>query len=105
LILSALQASAVDPKTGRIDLDLVTTGISARSRLEHEHRRSALRQVIQSIDKQNIRWVEAYRAFLEQSDVAVGEGEFLATLNELVDEGVIHMTGRTNADRVIRKVK
>jgi DNA replication licensing factor MCM4 len=105
LILSALQATAVDPKTGRIDLDLVTTGISARTRIVHEQKRHAIRQVIANIDKTSIRWIEVYRAFQDQSDGVISEGEFLSILRDLVDENYIHMTGRTNADRMIRKLR
>lgn len=99
-----MQTAAVDPKTGKIDLDLVTTGISARSRIVYEHKRNALRQLINDIDKATLRWAEIYRAFQDQSDEAISETEFLGILRDLVDENFIHMTGRTNAERVIRKL-
>jgi DNA replication licensing factor MCM4 len=106
LILAALQASAVDPKTGRIDLDLVTTGISARSRIEHEQKRYALRQLLSTMEKPTIRWIELYRTFQDQCDTTISKQEFMTILNELLDEGVVHVTGRGDADRVvIRKVQ
>jgi DNA replication licensing factor MCM4 len=66
--MSALQTAAMDPRTGRIDLDLVITGISATSRAVREQKRTALRDMIRSTDKSNLKWPELYRLFLEQSD-------------------------------------
>lgn len=95
----------MDPTTGKIDLDLVTTGISSSGRAVHEQKRSALRQLINDLDKSSFKWIELYRAFSDQSDKKVGEAEFTAILNDLADENFIHMTGRTYADRVVRKIK
>jgi DNA replication licensing factor MCM4 len=105
LVLVALQATAVDPRTGRIDLDLVTTGISAWGRSLVEKKRAAIRQVVADFDKSSIRWPELYRSFLDQSDEIIGESEFDLLLRELVDEGLIHITGRTHTDKVVRKLK
>ncbi len=104
LVLSALQTAAVDPKTGRIDLDMVTTGISAWGRQVHDMQRKAIRGVINELDKPQISWAELYRAFSEQSDAALSEAEFNSILRDLVDENFIHMHGRTNAEKVIRKL-
>ncbi|KAI8918917.1 MCM2/3/5 family-domain-containing protein [Entophlyctis helioformis] len=87
LVLTALQTAAIDPRTGRIDLDLVTTGISAFGR------------------QTALSWVEAYRALLGQSDQHVSETEFNGILRDLVDENFVHVSGRSNADKVIRKLR
>ncbi|KAJ2993813.1 hypothetical protein HDV02_002056 [Globomyces sp. JEL0801] len=105
LVLAALQAAAVDPRTGRIDLDLVTTGISSWGRTVHEHKRKAIRAVIHEFDKTTIRWTELYRTFNNQSDELLSENEFNSLLKDLMDEGFIHMNGRSNTERVIRKLK
>ncbi|KAI8903559.1 MCM2/3/5 family-domain-containing protein [Gorgonomyces haynaldii] len=104
LILSALQTAAVDPRTGRIDLDLVTTGISAWGRQVHEQKRSAVRQLIQDYDKQTIKWPELLRLFQQQSDIPLADKDFNDILSDLVEENLIHVTGRNNADKVIRKL-
>ncbi|KAI8915519.1 MCM2/3/5 family-domain-containing protein [Powellomyces hirtus] len=111
LVITALQTAAVDPKTGLIDLDLVNTGISARTRAMHGDKRAALRNLL--VDEllqqggsgtvRGVRWAEAYRAFNDQADVSVGEAEFNSLLEQLMDEGVVVTTGRTNADTVIRR--
>ena len=68
LIMNALQTAAVDPRTGRIDLDLVMTGISSNARVIREQKRNALKEFLRQSDKTSIRWAECYRLFLEQSD-------------------------------------
>ncbi|KND01040.1 MCM DNA helicase complex subunit MCM4 [Spizellomyces punctatus DAOM BR117] len=103
LVITALQTAAIDPKTGMIDLDLVNTGISSRSRRVHADKRRALKDMLANTDKVNIKWVEAYRGFNEQTDEHITEYDFNTLLEELCDEGFIHITGRTNGDKIIRK--
>ena len=61
----------MDPRTGRIDLDLVITGISATSRMVREQKRGALRELLNSVDRNTLKWAEMYRLFLEQSDQVI----------------------------------
>lgn len=105
LIMSALQTAAMDPRTGKIDLDLVITGISSNSRQLMEQKRLALVNLLDSMDKSTIKWAEVYRLYLDQSDEHVSERDFNRLLLDLVDEGSIHMSGRNNAEKVIRKTK
>ncbi|KAH6570542.1 hypothetical protein BASA50_008269 [Batrachochytrium salamandrivorans] len=104
LVLSALQTAAIDPRTGRLDLDLVTTGISAWGRKVHDQKRNALRSLLQETEKASLQWAEAYRLFGDQSDEKINESEFNSILRDLVDEGYIHVSGRNNASKVIRKL-
>lgn len=68
LVLAALQTAAVDPRTGKIDLDLVTTGISAFGRQVHEQRRRAVRNLIAESEHPSLKWAELFRLFQAQSD-------------------------------------
>ncbi|RKO90888.1 MCM2/3/5 family-domain-containing protein [Blyttiomyces helicus] len=104
LVLSALQTSAVDPRTGLIDMDLVNTGISAQSRTLHGDKRAALRDMIASWERPALKWIEAYRAFSAQSSEPISEAEFDQMLEELCDAGAIHTTGHSNVDKMIRKL-
>ncbi|KAI8817905.1 MCM2/3/5 family-domain-containing protein [Fimicolochytrium jonesii] len=103
LVHTALQTAAIDPKTGLIDLDLVNTGISSRSRRVHADKRAALRALLQNMDRVSVKWVEAFRMFGDQSDEHIPEYEFNQLLDELSDEGSVHVTGRSNAEKMIRK--
>lgn len=60
---------------------------------------------MKEIKKESIRWAEAYRQFNEQSDEKLSEFEFNSVLRDLSDEGLLSMSGRTNADRLIQKLK
>ncbi|KAI9000301.1 MCM2/3/5 family-domain-containing protein [Gaertneriomyces semiglobifer] len=102
LVMAALQTSAIDPKTGMIDLDLVNTGISARERRGRVEKRDQLRHLITDGEWEQGRkkWAELFR---EVRDMGIREREFNELLGDLVDEGVCWITGRTNADKVIRK--
>lgn len=104
LILTALQTSAVDPRTGRIDLDLVTTGISTWGRHVYDLKRGAIRRVISEFDKKSITWIELNRSFKSQSDQSISDTQFDSILKDLVDEGFIHMNGRTHSEMNIRKL-
>jgi DNA replication licensing factor MCM4 len=103
--MSALQNAAMDPRTGKIDLDLVITGISSNSRQVMEQKRLALVNLIETMDRSVLKWAEVYRLYLDQSDEHVSERDFNRLLLDLVDEGTIHMSGRSNAEKVIRKTK
>lgn len=122
--MTALQTAAMDPRTGKIDLDLITTGISTSSRLVREQKRGALRDLLQSLERTTLRWAEVNRLFQEQSDQVlfliyarknsihllicvkrISDSDFNGMLQDLCDEGYVHLTGRTNAEKMIRKTK
>lgn len=93
----------MDPVTGKIDLDLVTTGISSTGRALREQKRNAMRQYFKSLDKSKVRWVELYRE-LSNADKKLTEIEFDSILGDLVDEGIIQITGRNKTERIIFKI-
>lgn len=45
LIKQAMQQSATDPKTGEIDMDLLTTGVSASSQTRIKHIVDFIKQI------------------------------------------------------------
>ncbi|TPX31666.1 hypothetical protein SmJEL517_g05081 [Synchytrium microbalum] len=104
LILSAMQTSAVDPRTGRIDLDLVSTGISAGSRRIHNDKRRGLEEMVKAMRKPTAPFLQLFREFNDMSSEHVGEAEFDTLLNELAEQGVIHVFGRTSRDKQVRKL-
>jgi DNA replication licensing factor MCM4 len=71
LVLAALQTAAVDPRTGKIDLDMVTTGISAFGRQLHHDLRRAVRHHIESHPTPTIKWPELLRKFQAESDAVI----------------------------------
>jgi DNA replication licensing factor MCM4 len=68
LIITALQAAATDPTTGRLDLDLLQTGISQHSRSRRGDIRLALTGLIEKLHAPSIKFMDAFRQFKAQSD-------------------------------------
>ncbi|CAO2814977.1 unnamed protein product [Amaranthus hypochondriacus] len=83
LLEVALQQSATDHSTGTIDMDLITTGISASERLRREQVLSATRNVI--MDK------------MQLGGAAVRMLELLEYLKEQSSGGEIHLNDLRNA--------
>jgi DNA replication licensing factor MCM4 len=73
IIEAAMLSSAIDPKTGLIDYDMIQTGTSARTRDLDEEKRRELRDIIAGMEKVSIRFAELFRAFRE-SRPEVGGG-------------------------------
>lgn len=104
LIQTALQTSAVDPSTGRVDMDLVTTGISTRVRNNQSIKRDSLKAVIDSFPKDTIKFVEILKTYREKEQEKTSEFELKNLLEDLCDGGVIHMRGKMATDSVIYKI-
>ncbi|KAJ3331316.1 hypothetical protein HDU76_003498 [Blyttiomyces sp. JEL0837] len=103
LITAALQQAATDPTTGRLDMDLLQTGISFRDRTHRRDQRRALTALIEQMDGPSMKFAEAYRQFREGSNERISEEEFVNLLRDVADELGVVVTGRGKADMVIRK--
>jgi len=92
-----MQTAAIDPSTGRIDLDLVTTGISARSRSLRTDKRKALKDMLQAMNKTSITRMEALTSFRKQSYEQISDQDFDSLIQELVDSQYLTklMQGKT----------
>ncbi|OLL24127.1 DNA replication licensing factor mcm4 [Neolecta irregularis DAH-3] len=104
LIRTAIKDYATDPVTGRIDMDLITTGQGASTRkLKGDLRREVLR-VIDNLTKegQNARYIDVSKTLTEQSNLVVEQNEFNEALRILEQEGEIRVTGE-GARRTIRR--
>ncbi|KAI8846973.1 MCM2/3/5 family-domain-containing protein [Chytridium lagenaria] len=102
LTMTALQAAATDPSTGKLDLDLLQTGMSSRDRIHQRDQRIALAALVNDMRGPSMKFSEAFRLFKAQSDERIGEDEFLKMLREMTDENVV-VTGRGKGDTVIRR--
>jgi len=70
----------------------------------YDLKRGAIRRVISEFDKKSITWIELNRSFKSQSDESISDTQFDSILKDLVDEGFIHMNGRTHSEMNIRKL-
>ena len=86
LTYAALRLSAIDPKTGLLDPDLLTTGTSARERKEAAEMQKALRQMLSRKSVESMTRDEILQELRGQSTVAIRAEDFDIALNEIVDE-------------------
>lgn len=91
LIRSAIKDYATDPKTGKIDMDLVQTGQSAAERSMKEDLAKEVLRVVQAAG--TLGYAELSRRLNEQSQIRVDNTELGDVLGALLVEGRVIVTG------------
>jgi DNA replication licensing factor MCM4 len=92
--------------TGKIDMELITTGLSTlQRRARSDLRREVVRLVEQMTDGNNApaRVGDLLRMLNEQSNLNIGAEELGGVLDSLVAEGGI-VVGGSGSSRTVRKV-
>ncbi|KAG0327484.1 hypothetical protein BGZ99_007568 [Dissophora globulifera] len=103
LIREGLKESAMDPRTGLLDMDLLTTGQGSYDRGHLEDMRRELLNLLNATDKVTLRWADLLADFNAQSTVAVSEEQFSRVLAELEQQQYIKVSGKRGL-RVIKKL-
>ncbi|KAF9086525.1 hypothetical protein BGX29_001367 [Mortierella sp. GBA35] len=103
LIREGLKESAMDPRTGLLDMDLLTTGQGSYDRGHLEDMRRELLNLLNATDKTNLRWADVLADFNAQSSVGISEEQFSRVLGELEQQQYIKVTGKRGL-RVIKKL-
>nr|XP_033505529.1 DNA replication licensing factor MCM4 [Epinephelus lanceolatus] len=92
----ALKQSATDPRTGFVDISILTTGMSNTARKRKEEVAQALKKLIQAKGKTP---AMKYQQLLEdlrgQSETAITKELFDEALRALADEDYLTVTGKT----------
>ncbi|NXS10462.1 MCM4B factor, partial [Neodrepanis coruscans] len=92
----ALKQSATDPRTGIVDISILTTGMSATARKRKEELAQALRKLIQSKGKApSLKYQQLFDDLRAQSDTAVTKDMFEEALRALADDDFLTVTGKT----------
>jgi DNA replication licensing factor MCM4 len=113
LMREAIKTSAMDPRTGKIDMALLTTGTSSGTRKLHEDMRKAIVQLIDGDDSdvgrnarsnRGVRYMDLVRAFGEQSSIKVDLVELGDVLRELEREGVVRVSGGFGERGFVRRI-
>lgn len=92
----ALKQSATDPRTGIVDISILTTGMSATARKRKEELAQALKKLIQSKGKTPaFKYQQLFEDLRGQSDAAVTKDMFDEALHALADEDYLTVTGKT----------
>ncbi|KAM5157663.1 DNA replication licensing factor MCM4 isoform 1-T1 [Mantella aurantiaca] len=92
----ALKQSATDPRTGIVDISILTTGMSATARKRKEELAQALKKLIQSKGKTPaLKYQQLFEDLRGQSDSAITKDMFDEALHALADEDYLTVTGKT----------
>ncbi|XP_076283988.1 disc proliferation abnormal [Lasioglossum baleicum] len=93
----ALKQSAIDPLSGKIDITILTTGISSVARKKKKELCDAIQKMIESKDKVHILNQQKLFAELRQSsELMITRDMFEDALRELQDNGLITVIGRSS---------
>ncbi|XP_053323307.1 DNA replication licensing factor MCM4 [Spea bombifrons] len=92
----ALKQSATDPRTGIVDISILTTGMSATARKRKEELAQALKKLIQAKGKTPaLKYQQLFEDLRSQSDAAITRDMFDEALHALADEDYLTVTGKT----------
>lgn len=105
LMKEAIRTSAMDPRTGKIDMSLLNTGTGSGQRKMRDDMRKAVLDVLNAAGNKNrnVKWSEVVRQLNEQSSVKVDTADFNEVIKILENEGLIKVIGEREK-RVIRKM-
>jgi len=95
LYKEALKQAAVDPSTGKIDITILTTGISGAARKRKAEVAGSLKKLIQAKGKvPTLKHQKLYDDFKETSDFPITREMFDEALKELQDEDFLIVTNK-----------
>ncbi|CEP08142.1 hypothetical protein [Parasitella parasitica] len=101
LLREAIKDYATDPKTGRIDMDLILSGTASHERSLQNSLKEALLSKLSSYSNGRVEFAKLYKDFNEQSQVPVDNRTFEDVLKSLQDQNVINISGE-GRKRIIR---
>ncbi|KAF8128562.1 MCM2/3/5 family-domain-containing protein [Boletus edulis] len=107
LMREAIRTSAMDPRTGKIDMGLLNTGTGVGQRRLREDMRRELLTMLDGAGgakSRGIRWGDVIKRLGEQSSIRVDAVEFAEVIKVLENEGIIAVVGERDR-RMIRKVE
>ncbi|EPQ51807.1 MCM-domain-containing protein [Gloeophyllum trabeum ATCC 11539] len=104
LMREALRTSAMDPRTGKIDLSLIDTGIGQQQRRVRGDMRKEILNLLEGGNTRGIKWSDAVKRLESQSSIRVDTQEFTAVIQELEREGMVKVVGERDR-RVLRRIE
>ncbi|KAG6850178.1 hypothetical protein H0H93_016858 [Arthromyces matolae] len=101
LMREAIRMSAMDPRTGKIDMGMLNTGTAQGQRKMRDDMRKELLAVLEGA--RGIKWLDAMKRLGEQSSIKVDSAEFSEVIKTLENEGLVKVVGERDK-RTIRKI-
>ena len=104
LMREAIRTSAMDPRTGKIDMSMLNTGTGqGQLKLRDDMRRELLSILSSSSGSRGVRYADAIKQLGSQSTIKVDPNEFAEVIKALENEGVVKVVGERER-RMIRKI-
>lgn len=107
LISSAMQKTCIDPLTGRLDLDMITTGISSRKLALQSDQRKMLLSLLRDSEHTTLAFMHVFHDFnarivaKSNASAKLSELDFARLVDSIASEDLIVVRGRSNADKTI----
>jgi DNA replication licensing factor MCM4 len=106
LMREAIRTSAMDPRTGKIDMGMLNTGTGQGQRKMRDDMR---REILSMLDgsggsSRGIKWADAVKQLGSQSSIKVDSAEFTEVIKALENEGLVKVVGEREK-RMIRKME
>ncbi|KAG6816290.1 hypothetical protein H0H87_007233 [Tephrocybe sp. NHM501043] len=104
LMREAIRTSAMDPRTGKIDMGMLTTGTGQGQRkMMDDMRKEVLALLDGAGGVRGVKWVDAIKRLGEQSSVRVDTTDFAEVIKGLENEGLVKVVG-DREKRTIRRI-
>ncbi|KAG6892051.1 hypothetical protein C0992_005140 [Termitomyces sp. T32_za158] len=103
LMREAIRTSAMDPRTGKIDMGLLNTGTGSGQRKMRDDMRKEILTLLDGAGVRGIKWMDAMKRLGEQSSIKVDVAEFAEVIKGLENEGRVKVVGERDK-RTIRKM-
>lgn len=104
LMRDAIRTSATDPKTGKIDMGLLDTGVGQQDRKLRGDMGKEVLNILDVAGNRGIRWMEVLKQLEGQSSIRVDTAEFGEVIKSLEREGLVKVVGERDR-RMIRRVE
>ncbi|EIW79689.1 MCM-domain-containing protein [Coniophora puteana RWD-64-598 SS2] len=106
LMREAIRTSAMDPRTGKIDMGLLNSGTAAGQRKMRDDMRRELLVLLEASGGargRGVKWADAVKRLGEQSSIRVDTAEFAEVVKAMENEGLVSVVGERDK-RTIRKL-
>jgi len=105
LMREAIRASAMDPRTGKIDMGMLNTGTGQGQRkMREDMRREILNLLDSTAGGRGLRWTEVMKQLDVQSSIKVDAAEFTEVIKGLENESLVKIVGERDK-RMIRRIE
>jgi DNA replication licensing factor MCM4 len=104
LMRDAIRTSATDPKTGKIDMGLLDSGVGQQDRKLRGDMGKEVLNILDTAGNRGVRWGDALKQLEGQSSIRVDTAEFGEVIKALEREGIVKVVGERDR-RMIRRME